>query len=680
MVRRESTLGKLGDEEGGIVIAAGILVLVFVLLGAAVVQVADWLEHRRHLQVRADAAALAGGQVFGECFDTSAFTSAQAQGDIENTARQFAGVASPTGTAYNVQFGRGSDSIAFQSSTYPSGGGGGPDDTQNGVGECSNLALDVKLTDASIPALFSFAPLASTHAHARVELQTIQAAKTFPLAFPDVDPKQVGVTFVDETTGGTELTGCSGTALVAGTTCTFLLTKGTSANGLTPWSGSAGVKIPNASGDLIGMRIGAGGQVASCAGVDGGANSACWDLNNVGRGVIAIRDYTTGGNGAQPNPPVVDGVWPTSACSGSPYFSDASLSAGATTCSVGVQAEVDFGTGPTDPTNSKSNGGVAAKLTATVAGQDVALQPVSYDSGNGTWLWASPAGAPTIPVDAAGTTSSYPVTLAWEEQDGTQGNKTCSTKSNNPCTGSFGTVQRLISATDDDDGPVKLVSLSEPASPSMPSYSLTPGTHTLAVSIALTGSLGVQTPPKLIALRLPGSGSRTSAVNCDGTGASDFRDALLGSCRTPYQINTSGLCPDPSPPAGAADCIPLKTGNLGSTVTSTLTQRFGGCPANNWPNYTKPGDKRNVQMIVTDLGALSGSGKTTIPVENFANFYIIGWSGGPGSCGTWPFTGSEPNGGNIWGYFVKYYSPGQTPSGNPCRLDQITPCVAVLTR
>ena len=82
---------RLGEERGGIVVAAGILVLVFVLLGAAVVQVADWLEHRRSLQTRADAAALAGGQVLGQCFDTTAFTAGQAQTNIENTARQFAG-------------------------------------------------------------------------------------------------------------------------------------------------------------------------------------------------------------------------------------------------------------------------------------------------------------------------------------------------------------------------------------------------------------------------------------------------------------------------------------------------------------------------------------------------------------------------------------------------------------
>lgn len=664
-------LSALREEHGGIVITAAIMAVGFILLGSALLQVGDWLQHRRHLQMRADAAALAGGQLLTECFATSQFTAGQAQTNVENAALEYAGFPSAAGPSYNAQFGGGSDSVLFQSNTYPGGGGGGPDDTQNGVGECSNLSLDVKLTDSGIPALFSFSPLGTTHAHARVELQSIQVGKgAFPLAIPDVDPKQVDVTFVDETNGGSELTGCGGTALLPGTTCTFLLAKGPSANGLTPWSGSADVKIPAAPGHLIGMRVGAGGQVASCAGVAGTANSSCWDLNTLSRGLLAIRDYAASGPAGSGAAPTLYGVWPSSTCSGSPYFSDASLVGGATSCSVGVQAEVGFGTGATDPTKPTSGGGAGATLTATVNGQSIPLAPVSYDAARGAWLWASTAaGAVAVPVDASGTTSGYPVTLAWTAQGVSCGGGKCS----------FGTVQRVTSATDSDDGAVKLASLSEPASPSMPPYALTAGTHTLAISIALAGSLSVQTPPKLTALRLTG-GSRTTGVNCDGTGNNDFLAALLNGCQTLYQVNENDLCPDPAPPAGPADCVPLKTGNLGTTVTSALNQRFGGCPVNNWPDYTKPGDVRNLMMMLTDFSALSGSGKTEVPVTDFADFYVIGWSGGPGSCGVWPFPGSEPSGGNIWGYFLKYDFPGQVASGRRCRADEITPCTPALTR
>src|SRR4051794_21516706 len=526
-----STLvARLRYEDGGIVVAAAIICAAFVLLGAALVQVGDWLQHRRHLQVRTDAAALAGGQRLGECFATSSFTPAQAETDVENTARQYAGFASPTGPTYNSQFGGGSDSVVFQSATYPGGGGGGPDDTKPG-GPCSNLALDVKLTDGSIPGIFSFSPIGATHAHARVELRSIRTLKgMFPLAIPDVNPKQVAVTFVDESNGGAELSGCTGAALAGGTSCTFLLTKGAAVNGLNPWSASAGVKIPAAPGHLIGMRLGMGGQVASCAGTSGSATYACWDGGALGRGILSIRSYATGGDGKQPKAPVIYGVWPAGICSGSPFFSTSSLTGGATSCGVGVQARIDFGTGATDPTKAKAAGGVLAALTATVAGNSFALSPVSYDATENAWLWASAAGAATVPVDATGSTSSYDVTINWEEHAGAQGGSTCTSGGGNKCKGSFGVVGRVTSATDDGDGPVKLATLSEPSAPAMPPYALTSGTHTLAVSVALSGSLGVTSPPVLQALRLTGSGSRTTGVNCDGSGDSDFVASMINGC------------------------------------------------------------------------------------------------------------------------------------------------------
>lgn len=657
-----SIASRLRADDGAIIVTAAILGAALILLGSTIVQVGDWFQHRRHLQVRADAAALAAGPVFRECFDSVDYSTAQAQTDIENTARQFAGFASPTGPSYNTQFGGGSDSIAFQSSSYPGGAGGTPDDTPDGAGECSSLMLDVKLTDASIPKLFSFAPLAATHAHARVQLQTVKTAKgLFPLAVPDVNPKQVSVTFVDETNGGKELTGCTGA--LAGTTCTFLLSKGASANGLTPWSAAATVAVPSAAGHLIGMRVGVGGKAGSCAGTTGGTTASCWGADDTALGLVAIRDLPAVGAGTA-TAPVLDGVWPAGACSGSPFFSDASLIGGATSCGIGVQAEVDFGTGATDPSRPKSAGGVGAQVTASVGGgAGVPLQPVRYDAATKAWLWGA-ASVGSVPVDASGSKSGYAVAVSWS----VEGDKKCKN-----CSGTFGNVQRVTSANDTDDGAVKLVTLSDPAA-AMPPYSLAPGLHTLVATVALKAALGLQSPPKLQSLRLTGSGSRTTGVNCDGTGNSDFTNAIVGGCKTPYQVNDADVCPDPAPPAGAADCVPLKTGNLGTTVTKSLDDRF----ANTCPAATDP--SRDLMLMLTDPSALSGSGKTDIPVTGFADFHVVGWSGGPGSCGTWPFPGAEPSGGNIWGYFLKYVSPNQPPSGLACSLDDITPCVAVLTR
>jgi hypothetical protein len=221
---------------------------------------------------------------------------------------------------------------------------------------------------------------------------------------------------------------------------------------------------------------------------------------------------------------------------------------------------------------------------------------------------------------------------------------------------------------------VKLVQLSESSNPAS---SLQPGSHTLSITVGLKGNLAIVTPPQLVALRLTG-GSRTSGINCDGSGNSSFINSIINGCTTPYQINQNDLCPDPSPPPGPADCVPLKTGNLGTTVTNALDQRFAGCPPNNWPNY-QVGDPRITQLMLTDFSALGGNGKTTIPVTNFALFYIVGWSGN--KCGNpWPFPFAEPNGGNIWGYFIKGVATSDTGGTTICDPLSIDPCVAVLTK
>jgi hypothetical protein len=110
-----------------------------------------------------------------------------------------------------------------------------------------------------------------------------------------------------------------------------------------------------------------------------------------------------------------------------------------------------------------------------------------------------------------------------------------------------------------------------------------------------------------------------------------------------------------------------------------MDTRFQGCPVNNWPDYTKQGDPRVIVMMLTDFSAFGGQGKTQVPVVNFAAFYVMGWSGN--KCGdAWPFATPEPQGGNIWGYFIKYATLDQKPSGQVCDPTQITPCVPVLVR
>ena len=229
---------RLSEERGSFMVVAAVVLVIFALLGGALLEVGQWYQHRRNLQVRTDAAALAGGTVFNECFAGLA----QASSDMEATGTKYSGIpgsvqigGSSVTSSYNKAWQGGTpgnDGIGFQSNEYPTPGSGtlpARDAFGADSDECSNLEFDVKQTQ-DLPNLLSISPFSKVHGWARVELQTVLSEKpSLPLAIPNFDLSHVGVTFVDETTGGNELTGCTGP--VAGTTCTYELSNPTPATG-----------------------------------------------------------------------------------------------------------------------------------------------------------------------------------------------------------------------------------------------------------------------------------------------------------------------------------------------------------------------------------------------------------------------------------------------------------------
>ena len=67
MIRPAPDRRGLGERGAALVIVVVWLpVLLLVLM--FVVDVGNWFVHKRHLQMQADAAALAGGAHFGDCF------------------------------------------------------------------------------------------------------------------------------------------------------------------------------------------------------------------------------------------------------------------------------------------------------------------------------------------------------------------------------------------------------------------------------------------------------------------------------------------------------------------------------------------------------------------------------------------------------------------------------------
>jgi hypothetical protein len=635
-------------EDGGVLVLWAILTPGMIFLFLLVVDVGNWYVHKRHLQMQADAAALAGGAHFGDCFSPDAATAAGANLAIRNAATTYAGNASST---YNFQVGGGSSRVTtlFNSKTFARGTYVDPDVDEAEPCQTPHLMFDVKQTESDVPYVLAglvnaLVPGATTvvpaiNARARVQLKKATILQgSLPLAVPDVDPKHVTVTYVDESAGG---------ALLAGP---FELTKGTAAGGLNYWTGSASVSIP--ADKNVGVRIGLGGQSATCAAANGtgGVGFVCYEYEDFGIGLASIRGVGAAGTPEKPTPR----VWVTTTCapSGGPFFSPENA-APATTCSASVQAAMESATpivvSGIQSFEAELNGGGLNKVSAPMT--------------NAGAYWTS-GYAFNVPAEGGPVS----VKLTWKYKDA-KGKATTSV---------YDQVQRVYAGVEESSGPVKELALTTSTGTSGAPYALDAGTHTIGVTVGIEGSLNLSEITKTVMLRLTG-GSRTSAVRCDGSGANEFRDAIVYGCKTPYQINKAGYCPDPAPPAGPATCVDVEPGGDVGPTQQALNDRFAGCPPNNWPTYDVASDPRVVKLMLTDFSALGGSGLSQVPITNFAAFYVTGWTGS--KCANNAPPPQVVKKGGIWGHFIKYIAPDPFSDGTEgCDPTAVTPCIVALVK
>jgi hypothetical protein len=644
-LRRASTAAR--REEGGVLVLWAILTPGMIFLFLLVVDVGNWYVHKRHLQMQADAAALAGGAHFGDCFSPDGTTAAGANLAIKNAATAYAGNGAST---YNFQVGGGSSRVTtlFNSKTFARGTYVDPDVDVGDACQTPHLMFDVKQTEADVPYVLAglvnaLVPGATTvvpaiNARARVQLKKATILQgSLPLAVPDVDPKHVTVTYVDESAGG---------ALLAGP---FELTKGAAAGGLNYWTGSASVSIP--ADKNVGVRIGLGGQSATCAAANGtgGVGFVCYEYEDFGIGLASIRGVGAAGTPEKPTPR----VWVTTTCapSGGPFFSPENA-APATTCSAFVHAVMESATpilaGGIQSFEAELNGGGLNKVSAAMT--------------NTGAEWTSDA----FNVPAEG--GPVAVKLTWKYKD-SKGKATTSV---------YDQVQRVYAGVEETSGPIKELALTTSTGTSGAPYALSAGTHTIGVTVGLEGSLDLSEITKTVMLRLTG-GSRTSAVRCDGSGANEFRDAIVYGCKTPYQLNKAGYCPDPAPPAGPATCVETQPGTDAGPTQQALDERFKACPANNWPQFDVASDPRVVKLMLTDFSALGGSGLSQVPITNFAAFYITGWTGS--KCANNDPPPQVVKKGGIWGHFIKYIAPDPFSDGTEgCDPTAVTPCIVALVK
>jgi hypothetical protein len=642
LVIRYRPARKASGEQGAVLVIVVIwmwlaLLPMFVVF---VVDVGNWFVHKRHLQLQADAGALAGGGVFKfPCSDAP----------IEAESRKYAGDAS-SGSPYNLQVAptdQANVHVLLNSTVYWNEGGTNYSD---GGPPCSARFVDMKITEATLPWFFGLGVVPAINAHARVEIQALNRARgALPVAVPDIDPKIGRAFFIDEASG----------AVLASTP----LTKSGFSSGLAVWdNATAPVSVP-VSASRIGVRIALGGGSSTTC---GGSLVQCYDLGSA-NGILFVRGWSASGSAVPPNPPLARSVnlFPGS-CS-DPYFTSSAVA-----CSVGVAATVDFG--GTDVTK--------VKVSAVLGGAEKQLQ---YDSGSGRWISTS-GGTSFFNVNS--NAGPLPIELKWEVNATgvTIGGNSCNATGGNKCKGTFGTAQRVFSALTDRSGPIKLAQVWEGGGGWANSFQ-TGTTHNLVVKIGIQGNLeeaqSVSDP--IVLLRVTG-GSQNQSIDCDPD-LPNLRDEIANGCAPAYEINDGSPCPSNAPTLWSTaqpwDCVAIQTGGAVGQLEQGMRQRILGgastCTSpNNWSSFPNipPEDPRIVPVFVTPFGTFNGSGNEVVPVAKFATFYVTGWFSSPCS-GDDPV----PDKGYVVGHFIKYIYVLNNGggSGELCDFGAFGSCIAVLT-
>ena len=641
---------------------------VILLFVSFVVDTANWWEHNRHLQMQADAAALAGAsRVSVPC---GSAVNAAVREEIE----KYAGIG---GSTYNAQIGGTPPErlhMAVNSKTYPLQASPVDETVVEGEDYCASGMVDVKLTESDVPWFFGIAPSLGIdgaefiNAHARAQIVKVESLDgALPIGVPDVDPKRGKVQFINEDDPAKPVIGEAEMVRIG------------AFNGLAKWEVPAADAVQLAvDGSIknIGVRVVMSGSKTSVT--CGDPLVECYDAGSA-NGVLKLR--TT---------PVQQGSGPTLNSVGlrPSNCADAYFTYSSTPCLTGLSADLDFG----DPAPVANLG---AKVSVVV--NNATNKPYNATYANGRW--ELPA-TDLFPVGSA-VGSVDNIDLKWEQTQGTRGGADCTTGKSNPdaCSGTFEDVQRTFAGTDARSGPLRIVKVYDNGLP-LGDSSLQNGQHSLTVEVGLIGALQDATSKDspIVGLRVLGGGSQNQTLDCDEN--KQLSEELATGCSDGYMINQGTACPPKNDLRASPQpwpCVPVGTGGKLGDFSRGLNMRILGseqpatCTApNRWHDdypLFDPSDPRIVQLFLTPYGAFSGQGTAqTVPVTNFATFYVTGWTTVGGASNPCADAGDETDGGNdagwIYGRFIKYIQslPGGAGGGTEaCDFDSFGACTMVLT-
>jgi hypothetical protein len=328
---------------------------------------------------------------------------------------------------------------------------------------------------------------------------------------------------------------------------------------------------------------------------------------------------------------------------------------------------------------------------------------LTYSASTGTW-----SSTESIPVPAGG--GAIPITLDWAEQAGTWSGNTCKTtgqpfasgNNGNPCQGSFDVVQRSYAGSSVLTGPIRMVQLWRNGAAGANSLRQCDAANTscpypMVVKVTTQASLGVakSVSDPIVTLRT-GDQNQTQALDCDPA-VSNLKSQIVSGCGPSYTKNTGVACPASKNTLWASaqpwNCVAISTGTQTNQVSAGLNQRILGSDkpstcsnpnryASEFVNGWDRNDPRIVNLLLVPFGSFTGTGSGTVPVIDFATFYITGWEGqGNGFNNPCVATDDPALGkGNIVGHFISYSDLSGSPGQSVCDPNSLTPCIGVLTR
>jgi hypothetical protein len=681
----------VSDERGAVLALVAVGLFAMVIIVALVLNTAGWFVRHRHLQLQADAGALAGAVAFNACSSSASAGSPQ----IVGFAHQYSGdsaSASPYTPVHNQQLATDANVIVrVNSRNY---GTGGADNSDPAGPPCTAGYVDLKVTDSKLP--WFFAPGIHLNTHARVSIfQLSRLNDGLPLAVQDVNPRAVGAIFVNEDSSNAIL---ARSLLTPGTTTQTL-------NGqpLLPWTGSAVPVAVSAAARHVGVVIALCSNKRICA----TASTSGWLTTPASINALCTQVFVTCDSSSQTGLDLIHGYDSAAGSTAAPTLGNVALTSTGCddsapyfflngNCTIGGTVDVDFGL-TTDPTRSPTApapAGVSAVVILQCNGGNSICPnnknncPMAYQGTTGTISHWSATNCITIKsgvgqanLDArvtwttrAGTTNTNHVLAAPDPRvtdvarpfanDGVNGTFFVSTAGSYPI--AYTQVWKNSSCTGSG------------------AHSVPFGTTSFCVGIGIAGNIKNASDfnDQTRVLKFFQTGS-TGAVDC---GNGNLENQIEIGCDLSVQLNTGEPCPNTTIPV---DCLDTYQGKATGQVKHGMDQRFG-CTVNNWiaanipPGGTLPtipaGDPRAVPLLVTLYGSFETSGRHSIPITDFAEFYVTGWSGSTCASNQAPPAGAD-NQSSIWGHFIKYIGTFATSTGGvACDFTALAPCVTVMTR